>query len=419
MADVTLALTGASSVTGRGSVTPSRAVGISSPRVLGVAGNAGRSVGPFQGLTLVPPTVALSLTGITGIAGTLALPVPPPTLALRATTPIPAQLTLSLPAPVLAMSALTGNTGALVLPVPLVSIRLGGNDGLTLRVPLPDLALAGVSGQTAIFAPRVAMPTLAMSATTNALATLSLQAPLPTLKLVAGQGITGNLLLAAPLPNVLLGAVTGQVGDLRLSAPVPTLQFTGGFAAVGTLALAVPLPVALMQGFTASPVPTVGVSTTYALQTERMALSHYTNFPFNSFATFQGKLLGATGSGIFELTGDTDAGLQIDAEIRTGITDMNTSRIKRVDRVYIGYRGLKGYQTLILRVLTNETQQRDYGVGASINTMLHGTRTRLGLGVESRYWQFGLLNREGRDFTIDSIEVAPIPYNRRRGSKDA
>lgn len=420
MADVTLALTGASSATGRGSVSTSRVVGISGFDATGRVGIVQRFASPFQGLTLVVPPVVLSLNALTGTTGSLALTAPMPALAMQGVTPFPAQLYLTVPAPDLQMTGLTGQTATLTLPVPFVSIRLGGSDGLNLQVPLPDLVMAGVTGQTAVFAPRVAMPTLAMTGVTDLLATLDIRAPVPTIQLSAGQGITGALKLAVPPASLLLSATAGKTATLALEVPVPTLVFAGGFAATGTLALVAPLPAVLMAGFTSAPAPSVeAVRTTYVLQTERVALSQYTNFPFNSFATFHGKVLGATDSGIFELTGDDDAGAKINAEARTGITDMNTSRIKRVDRVYIGYRALRNHQALILRVLTNETQQRDYGVPASINTMLHGARTRLGLGVESRYWQFGLLNRDGLDFTIDSIEVAPIPYARRRGQKDA
>ena len=420
MADVSVALTGAASTTGLNTLGVSKAIALTGASLSGRAGVMTSSVGAFQGLTLTIPPVVLAMSVLTGKTASLGLVAPVPTLAIQATTPVPAQLYLAVPAPSLAMSAITGQTATLALEVPTISLRLGGSDGLSRRIPPPDLAMAGVTGQTAVFAPRVAMPTLAMSAITNQIASLALRPPIPTLQLAAGQGITGRLQLTVPPASILLGAAAGSVATLQLAVPAPSLVFTGGFAAVGRLYLTVPVPAELMQGFTTVPVQSAqAIRATYVLQTERMALSAYTNFPFNSFATFQGKVLGATDSGIFELTGNDDAGTKIDAEIRTGVTDMNTSRIKRVDRVYIGYRALRNYQALILRVMTNETQQRDYGVPASINTMLHGSRTRLGLGVESRYWQFGLLNRDGLDFTIDSIEVAPIPYARRRGQKDA
>lgn len=420
MADVSVALTGAASTTGLSSLGVNKSAALSSVSLTGRVGITTSAVGSFQGLVLTIPPVTIALGAVTGVTGALALTAPVPSLAIQASTPYPVQLYMQVPAPALQMSAITGQTATLALEVPAVTIRLGGSDGMSMQVPLPDLAMAGVTGQSAIFAPRVAMPVLAMTGLTNQIGVLDLRTPLPSLLMAAGQGITGDLKLATPTPSIVLSATAGKVATLQLEVPAPTLVFAGGFAAVGRMYLTVPVPVELMQGFTTVPTQSAqAIRTTYALQTERMALSHYSNYPFNSFATFQGRVLGATDSGIFELTGDTDAGTKIDSEVRTGVTDMNTSRIKRVDRVYIGYRALRNHQALILRVMTNETQQRDYGVPASINTMLHGARTRLGLGVESRYWQFGLLNRDGLDFTIDSIEVAPVPYARRRGQKDA
>lgn len=413
-------LTGVASATGLGTISPNRTIALSGNSSTGRVGISLSSQGPFQGLTLTNPVAVLAMTAISGKSATLALEAPMPTLAMAGTTPAAAQLYLTVPAPTLAMSATTGMTATLSLEVPIVTIRMSGSDGMVLQVPMPELVMAGVTGNTAVFAPRVAMPVLAMTGLTNALATLNLTAPVPAFNLSGSQGITGALTLPVPAPALLLTGTAGKVGTLALTAPVPELRFTGGMAVVGALHLVAPVPGLEMMGFTVTPGVTVSASrVTYAMQTERLALSQYSNFGFNSFAFFNGKALGASDSGIFELTGDKDITTNIDAEVRFGITDMNTSRVKRVDRVYIGYRGLKGAQSLILRVLTNENEQRDYGVPASVNTMLHGARTRLGLGVDSRYWQVGLLNRDGLNFTIDSIEVAPIPYNRRRGNKDA
>lgn len=413
-------LTGVASATGLGSTTPNRTIALSGNSSAGRTGISISSQGPFQGMVLDLPAVSLAMTGITGQFATLALAAPIPTLAMAGTTPAAVQLYLTVPAPALAMSAVTGRTGTLTLEVPAISLRMSGSDGLTLTVPMPTLAMAAVTGNTAIFAPRIAMPTLAMTAITNALATLNITVPVPTLNLQGRPGVAGALYLPVPAPALRMAANVGLLGTLALTVPAPVLSFAGGFAAVGKLFMTVPVPAELMQGFTTTPTPTVTAErVTYALQTERMALTKYQNFPFNSFATFKGKLLGMTDSGVFELVGDTDSGTQIDAEIRTGITDMNTSRIKRVDRVYIGYRAQRNHQSLILRVLTDETQQRDYGIPASVASELHGARTRLGMGMAARYWQFGLLNRSGENFTVDSIEVAPIPFSRRRGPKDA
>ena len=54
------------------------------------------------------------------------------------------------------------------------------------------------------------------------------------------------------------------------------------------------------------------------------AVVEYRNFPFNSFAAWNGSYFGASEHGIFELTGDDDDGEPIDAWVRTAISNLGT-----------------------------------------------------------------------------------------------
>jgi hypothetical protein len=87
-----------------------------------------------------------------------------------------------------------------------------------------------------------------------------------------------------------------------------------------------------------------------------------------------------------------------------------------VERVYVGYRAAN---EMVLRVRTDELTVRDYRVPSNGWAGLHGTHVKLGRGVEARYWQFEIRNKEGGDFSLNVLECKPIKLARRVGGRDA
>ena len=141
-----------------------------------------------------------------------------------------------------------------------------------------------------------------------------------------------------------------------------------------------------------------------------MAVSTFDNFPFNSFACVGGVRLGASSAGVFELTGETDNGVPIDAIGTLGISDFGLSFIKGMERVYIGYRS---FGDMLLRVTTDERATFDYPLAARVNPGIQSARVPIGKGLRGRYWQFDLLNVDGCDFDLDMLEVMPAECDRR------
>jgi hypothetical protein len=149
---------------------------------------------------------------------------------------------------------------------------------------------------------------------------------------------------------------------------------------------------------------------TVSMHTEAQALSTYTNFAFNSYAMVNGVLLAAGAGGLFSVTGATDNGTAIASSARFGVTDFGTSKIKRMDRVYLGY---KSNGALTLSTITDEATTNGYSVATPAVATLINARVLTGKGVEARYWQFNVANVAGADFTINSLEVAPQILKRR------
>ena len=205
--------------------------------------------------------------------------------------------------------------------------------------------------------------------------------------------------------------LTGAVGDLTRETALLLRVFDGYSPAIGQTARVLQFFQHVMLGSTAVTGPVV-----FSMNIGRQALTTYENYAFNSFAKYNGKFLGASDAGVFILTGADDDGTAINAVLRTGMTDFDTSYQKRASRLYLGYRADGDVTT---RVITDETDVHGYLLHATSNAGLHGAHVPVGKGIKARYWQFELQNVAGADFELDSLEVKPIVLRRRIGDMDA
>jgi hypothetical protein len=141
---------------------------------------------------------------------------------------------------------------------------------------------------------------------------------------------------------------------------------------------------------------------TFCTNVESKATTEYTNFNFNSLS----KGLGASSSGIYALTGDTDAGTAITASLTSGKMDFGTSFLKRVSDAYIG---AESDGTLSL-TLTTDNGPVTYPLSgtSSMDTL----KADLAKGSEGRYWQVDLSTAGSLE--LDSIELLPDVLSRRR-----
>ena len=151
----------------------------------------------------------------------------------------------------------------------------------------------------------------------------------------------------------------------------------------------------------------------WVVNTETTAFSEYTNYPFNSLAEADGVYYGLAEDGLYRLEGDDDAGVPIQALIRTGLSDMGTHFIKDAKAAHIGY---NSDGKLLLRVTTTAKGQKEqwwYELKQAAATSSRDGRFTIGRGLRAKYWQFELVNLEGADFEIDSFEVMYNVLNRR------
>lgn len=158
---------------------------------------------------------------------------------------------------------------------------------------------------------------------------------------------------------------------------------------------------------------------TWCMNLNTSGVSEYTDFPVTSMARFNGKYYATTPTGIFELTGDDDAGTDIDASVLTGVTDYaherdtgdSAMKIKRSGGAYLNLRSQDEF-SVIAKV--DEDKERVYTLGGTGDpTGLHSRRVNIGRLLEGRNWQFGFRNINGADFSIRDFQNIPIFTSRR------
>jgi len=358
------------------------------------------------------PTYALTATGSSGFLSSPALTLPMFELAITGIVTIVGEFTHTIDLIDFSASGTTGAVGAVSLTFPSLQVAATQPDGITVALPLFALTATGHVGVTGGVS--VALPVFSFSAQGEVPYTAGFAASLPRFP-VQIEGLTGGVgSVEITLRRLILAAegVTGTIGDVVIEMPVVDLSVDGYQPIVGYAQLTLPMVQLQATGRGAAQ----DAASTVVMNTETQALTTYSNFPFNSFARFNGVVLGACDTGLFALTGDTDDGVLIQAAARVGTSDFGTSRYKRIEEVVVGYRA---NGDLVLRVFTDETTMRDYRLATTGQTGLHGQTAKLGRGIAARYWQFEVRNQGGADFEMNMIELEPIVLPRKFGGRRA
>jgi len=149
-----------------------------------------------------------------------------------------------------------------------------------------------------------------------------------------------------------------------------------------------------------------GNVTTWVMNTRTAAISEYQNFAFNSFARMGNKYLGASDDGLYELTGDDDAGTDIIATIRSGFAQWAGTHLGSFKAAYLAVRGEGDF---VLRILSATGQAYNYAVTAE---SMRTVKVNMGKGLRARYFAFELVST-GQDFDLDTLEFIPLVAERR------
>lgn len=282
-----------------------------------------------------------------------------------------------------------------------------------LNEPKPTLLIIGWENDATVHGTVTltdVKPSLLITGAQGNIGSVSLHEPLPVLAITGTVTFNGRgtVTLTERVAVLAIHGFSGNIGRVAITEPSGVLVISGYGAYTAAVALTEPLPTLRILGY-------IGDGQTYstiAFHSERQAISTYSNFPFNSFAKFNGHYIGAGTSGLFELVGATDDGVAIDAVLRTGITDFGSPFMKSHSDVYMNYR-TDG--SMVVRVIVNDTTTYPYPVPTTSQPGLHSVRVPVDRGLIARNLQYEIANVNGASFSIGSLEVVPNILSRKAG----
>lgn len=146
----------------------------------------------------------------------------------------------------------------------------------------------------------------------------------------------------------------------------------------------------------------------WAVNLDNGASTEYHSYPFESMANIGGRYFGAAFEGLYELTGDTDAGAPIEAKFDIGRKDFGNRQLKRIEQIYLGITS-KGQ--MMVKV-TAEGASYTYPMrefGEHIQTQ----RVTPGKGMRANYFGFEVGNTAGCEFEITSLDMMVAESARR------
>lgn len=155
----------------------------------------------------------------------------------------------------------------------------------------------------------------------------------------------------------------------------------------------------------------------WVMNTTSKGVSRYSNYPFNSFMKVGDTQFAVASNGVHRLGGDDDNGVNIDAQIRLGLSALGTRKLKRVPECFIGMSSRDG-GTLLIKVITVDELTGDKK--AYVYEMVHRpalvtreNRRKFGQGLQSVDWDFEIANVDGKHFDLASVQFRPVILDRR------
>ena len=154
-------------------------------------------------------------------------------------------------------------------------------------------------------------------------------------------------------------------------------------------------------------------SVAWVMNAETLGSWQYDNYPFTGFAECQGRFFGVKEDGVYLLDGDTDAGMDINAVITTGLSDLGTKSLKSLTRAYLllsnsGEMALQVFSTDGAKKTTNH-----YLLDPTAYQAPENKRVKLQRGVKAAMFGAELRNIDGSDFALHGWEVYAVKLRRK------
>lgn len=150
----------------------------------------------------------------------------------------------------------------------------------------------------------------------------------------------------------------------------------------------------------------------YVMNTETAALSQYTNFAFNSVAYMNGKLYATSQDGFYVLEGANDDGVNTDAYIESGYSDLGEQHTKHAGSLYFGYTS-DGPVGVDVETYGSGHAKQSYELEMRDATSPRNNRVKLGKGLSSRHWRITVKNIDGSHFELNDMAIDVAVSQRR------
>jgi hypothetical protein len=136
---------------------------------------------------------------------------------------------------------------------------------------------------------------------------------------------------------------------------------------------------------------------------ENRAVTEYLNYSFNSLAKINGIFYGARDDGIWKLEGNKDNGLEINAEILSGVFDFWAGVKTKPRKAWLTFRA-DGRVVLYVVRDEKEVWEEEFP-GLYFLEKIGEAGTTIAKGIKERFLAFGIKNKGGSDFEIDSLRI--------------
>lgn len=148
----------------------------------------------------------------------------------------------------------------------------------------------------------------------------------------------------------------------------------------------------------------------WLMNTESTAVNWYNNFDFEAIAQPMGKVLAVGPDGLYEMTGNSDSGETIEAEVKSGFMDFKIPNTKRIDTMYFGYTS-DGVISVTTETYESGHAPYTYTLEQRNADAPRNSRITPGKGMWGRYWRMTVSNVDGKAFKIHdaSIDIAVSP----------
>lgn len=152
------------------------------------------------------------------------------------------------------------------------------------------------------------------------------------------------------------------------------------------------------------------VYTGWVMNTSTMASSEYQGLKFNSLCRLDNRYFGASASGIHELSGSTDDGVDIATYIQSGLMDFGSNQQKAIPDAYLAV-DIDGRIALGVTVSEKKDATQFWYEVSADQVAVNNLKLPIGRGLRGRYWKFDIASESLSDF--ESLTLLPVVLTRR------